>query len=331
MKLKGLESDISLFNKHRLDNKRFFKEYVGLRFENNKVFRPIISQLRMQNYENANQMLENLVTYGPNKTDAFRFRGEFYFTYHQYLGAWEQYDQILKKHPLDTEALLISSVCAFVLNDLDEYNERLKILKFHTPHVALKLEFYIDLITKYNSLKPFKTTLSDETDIDFIILYGERRPSSGELSADLHSRLQKTLTLANKFTEADLIALGGPVHNKHYEAVASYNWLIEHGISAERIILDMSGLDVVTQTFAIIDLVKQNQYKNLLISSNYDVLPRQFLSLYAALHENQLNDVELNGVIINDSGSVCIPDIESLKIWHTTFRSAGVFTKQFFK
>lgn len=331
MKLKDLDSSISFFNKNRLDNKKLFKEYIGLRFENNKEFKPIINQIRMQNYENANQMLEKSVKYGVHKMDAFRFRGEFYFTYQEYLGAWEQYDQILKNDSRDIEALFISSVCAYALGDIDEYDDRLKHLKFYSPHITDKLIFYIQLISKYNTVNLFDDDPTSISKVDLIILFGKKLPSNGELSESYLSRLERTLEFSQRYPNSDIIALGGAVHNKHYEAIASYEWLIENGVSAKRVILDMVGLDVVAQTLSVIDLLQQEGYTDLLIISDSDMLPRQYLTLTAALHERHLSNVKLHGLNHEDVNHKTISRIECLKCWHSALRAAGVFTKQFYK
>lgn len=331
MKLKELDSNVSLSNKNRLDNKKFFKEYVGLRYEHNKAFKAVINQLRMQNYENANQLLENIVTYGPNKTEGFRFRGEFYFTYQRYLPAWEQYDQILKVIPRDIEALFITSLCAYILNDFTEYNDRLKLIKYQAPHMAVKLEYYIELITKFTSKNHFKQELDSDIDIDLIILYGKKVEDNGSLSQSSQDRIREAINVSKKYEHADIIALGGAVHNKHFEAAALNDSLIENGIDSERIILDMTGLDVVIETFSVVELLTQKPYKNLLILSYSDDLPRQYLSLTAAVFEKHFTDINIYGVSHDEPQTTELSEIERLKSWHSTLRSAGVFTKAFFK
>lgn len=329
MKLKDLNADVTLFNKHRFDNKRFYKEYIGFRFEHLKEFRPIINQLRMQNYQNANDMLEELVRDKQNNIDAYRFRGEFYFTYQQYQAAWEQYDQILKIESRHKEALLMSSACAFILNERAEYEERMKVLKFIAPQTANKLDKYLIAIQDFLANLPIKNVSSQHSTINLIILYGKSLPDSGEISPSLLTRLEKVLSLAKKNQQSDILALGGPVHNKHIEALTVYNWLSKHGIAEQRLILDMTGLDVVIQTLAVIDFLKEKPHKKLWIVSENDVLPRQFFTLRMALKENGFTDVKLTPMGTPSESSEGIPEIERLKIWHSVLRAVGIFAKDF--
>lgn len=331
MKLKDLETTIELFNKNRIDNKKFFREYIGDRFEQQHKFKPIINQLRMQNYEKANQLLSQLIDINPRDIDALRFRGEFYFTYSKYLAAWEQYDQILKLEPRDREALTISTICACALGDYIEYDDRLKVISFHYPHIASKIEYYIHLIMEHKELNDFDDKLEDDVEIDLIVLFGKKLYKDGQFPPDLSHRLEQTLTLSRKFPKSDILSLGGAVHNRHYEAVATYNWLVDKGISEKRLILDMTGLDVPTQSMAVIDLITQNHYQNVLILSRPEYLPRHYLSLTASLNGNNLDQIQLHAINQEVIEHVDIPEREQLKIWQTTFRSAGVFTKAFYQ
>lgn len=330
MKLRRSQTKITFFNKNRRHQTGFFKEHIALRYRDNDLLQPAIQQIRNQNYQKANLLLGKLAQQYPNNLDVLRLRGEFFFTYFSYLSAWEQYDIILKLKPHDQEALVISSACAYILRKEKEFISRLTILKYRYPHLADKLMYYLKLNQTYFRKLDFPTQIPKESKIDLIILFGKQINHDGSLSNELLDRMKTALSAAVSYKQAKIITLGGAIHNQYYEGEVLHNWLTDHHIQPQRIILDLSGLDLVSETFAVLDVIRQNNYKNILILSSKNDLPRHYLSLEAAINSENLYNITLYPVNNPQNNLLEISAKEQTKSWQSTLRSAGVFSSKFY-
>ncbi|MBG9981957.1 YdcF family protein [Aerococcaceae bacterium DSM 111020] len=177
----------------------------------------------------------------------------------------------------------------------------------------------------------FPIDFPKETDIDLIILYGKQINHDRTLSKELDSRMMKALQAANCYSNADIITLSGAVHNQYFEGEVLHNWLIDHGVQVQRILLDLTGLDVVSETLAVVEVIAHEKFQNILILSSPNDLPRHFLSLKAAIHSHQLEGISIFPMNHLKEWRVKIPILEQTKSWQSTLRSAGIFTAEFYK
>ena len=153
------------------------------------------------------------------------------------------------------------------------------------------LQIYWDKIFKFwkfidNSLIINKEEISldiiDDNSLCLIVLGYQLFPN-GTMQQELYERLEIVLKIAKKYVNSYIAVSGGPTAEKNKnvtEGKLMYKWLIENGISKERIIIDEKSMNTVENAKNIYNIlsISYKQIKKLIIiSSDYHIKRANFL------------------------------------------------------
>jgi len=117
--------------------------------------------------------------------------------------------------------------------------------------------------------------LTDELEqADVGILFGNQVLPSGEPSARLYSRLEKTIELYNDNYFEKIIVSGGLGKEGHNEAFVMKDHLITEGIPENNILVDSDGLNTYMTIANSLAIIEENEFNSVMVISNYFHIPR---------------------------------------------------------
>ncbi len=158
---------------------------------------------------------------------------------------------------------------ALSLQELNHLNnakttEIKKVTKLIKHSLNMKLNQKVDDINK-------------EAKSDYIVILGFVLDSNGKPQKTLLQRLQTGLTLAKKQPKAKIIVSGGelPAEPK-IESKVMKNWLIQHGISSDRIITEQGSLDTVGNALNVTQILNNHHAKHATIVSSASHMRRAY-------------------------------------------------------
>ena len=103
------------------------------------------------------------------------------------------------------------------------------------------------------------------------VVLGNRINDDGSLTKTMYKRLELTLKMNEQF-HPDLIVLSGGIANPKVdfsEAKAMYDYLLEHGIEKERMILEDKSLSTNQNAIFTYQLLEDIEFDNLIIVTTY--------------------------------------------------------------
>lgn len=123
----------------------------------------------------------------------------------------------------------------------------------------------------------------DPDNIDYILVLGCRVREDGSGSEALIARLNKTLEIAAK-TEIDIILSGGQGNDEPIsESQFMYNYLIEHGIDKNRLIMETLSTSTYENLLYSKKFISMDQ-QGLIITNNFHVLRVNMLAKQLGYH-----------------------------------------------
>lgn len=329
MRVIASEEYRKLENRNDIQNANFFHEYIGTRYLSKKSFANVFYQLKKRNKQTAVELLNRKLKFKPNNIDAMRFKAEIYFCNNLYLEAWDVLEDLLYLLPKDPEGLFLSAICAHIANKVSEKEEKLKQLQFISKRLFEEFNQIVHLVESNKNRLDFSQDIPKEIQFDVFILHGERLKENGEMTDSAKARVQLACEMLDEFPSAKVIVCGGPVHNNYLEGLASYNYLLHLGINEQRIIMDVSTLDIVSNVVTVSEIILQQAFKNVCIVSTSDLLARRWLALTCRFKYLGLRQ-PVYGIAKNFGEIEEIPDREIHSMYNTVVRSWGIFEVNFF-
>jgi len=112
-----------------------------------------------------------------------------------------------------------------------------------------------------------------------IILFGNKLNDDGSMSDKFIARSKTALAIANKYPNASILVTGGHTAGWNYnsEAVTGKQWLINHGINANRIITEELSWDTgsnILCSFTTSELRNHTEITNFVVVSSDYHIPR---------------------------------------------------------
>jgi vancomycin permeability regulator SanA len=114
---------------------------------------------------------------------------------------------------------------------------------------------------------------------DVALVLGSKVELDGTPSPRLRARLDRTLELYRDAYFPAVIVSGGTGREGFDEAVVMRDYLVAHGIPAERIILDSDGITTFASAQNTIRIARQHQFGSVFVVSQYFHIPRSRLAL----------------------------------------------------
>ncbi|QYN50839.1 MULTISPECIES: YdcF family protein [Apibacter] len=120
----------------------------------------------------------------------------------------------------------------------------------------------------------------DTRDADVGVIFGTKNKKDGSMPMSLIRRLNIGLKLYNEGQVQKLIVSGGLANKNFCEADLMQEYLLEHGVLLSDIILDNKALNTEENVENSLKIMKDNNYRKLIIISQYYHISRIKLMYY---------------------------------------------------
>jgi len=114
---------------------------------------------------------------------------------------------------------------------------------------------------------------------DIGLVLGSKVETDGTPSPRLRARLDKTLELYRAGAFPEVIASGGVGKEGYDEAVVMRDYLVAHGIPAEKVIVDSLGVTTYASARNTLEIIRERKLHSVFAVSQYFHLPRTRLAL----------------------------------------------------
>lgn len=296
----------------------YAEEYID-----DPLLKDIVVAFRRWEWNKVYAGLDQIVEEDPDYLDAYRLQAEAYLINQDYRAALSQLDRILERESTDIHALGVTAVIMHILDDEQGESERLNALEQVQPEAAAAVGQMLD---QADHLIHAAYGGAPQTDLvpDAIAIYGQTPKSNGTPSAGMLSRLERGLEMAEKFPDAKIILSGGDVRTEYTEASVMKQWLLEQGVSENRLILDEKARDTYGNAIGTLNILEDLDAHSVLIVGTLLHLPRAVTTtaFYAQYIGYDLTIDSAGGgeTAVLDEGEVAYAYVNAA-------RAAGLFTK----
>lgn len=309
------------------NNVSTLRPWIGTNYMNIPECLEIIYDLNNWQLVTALEKIDDLIHRKPELTvELWRLKVEIFGLYDKYDDLYNQCEVILSHLPHDPQALFLNSIYGQIKGIKVEKNSHFKRLDQAHPELAYRLLNLKEFVETNCQRTDFEYELNGIQDIGFIGMFGYLVKADGSLAETTVKRASKTLELAERYTDADVLISGGAVNSPYIEAMGIKNWLMERGLEEERIIIDPFAKDTVGNILAITEAIKQKNITRTAVVSSLDHLPRCYIGTTLQLAHRKV-DCEVYAAAYEKPGSHPISSAESYRKYQTLLRSAGFFTK----
>lgn len=290
-----------------------------------------VIHFRRWEWERLYSSLDQKVKEEPEYLDTYRLQAEIYLVNQHYKEALSQIDQILRKKPTDIHALTLSIIAAKASGEDDQFDDRLVALASLSDQAHDQV---IDLLefTEANDIYHADYGPDPQTDIqvDAIAVFGQSPEADGSPSTGMIARLAKAKEMAERYPQADIVLSGGPVRYEYAEADVMAQWLIDNGISPDRLILDTQARDTPGNAMGMVEAFESIDAHNILAIATLHHLPRAttVLKVYG---QSIGYDMTIDSAGGGRRSSKAKNESERLYTYVNAFRAAGLFTKTDFE
>lgn len=119
----------------------------------------------------------------------------------------------------------------------------------------------------------------DIANADVALVLGSKVELDGTPSPRLRARLDRALELFRSGCFPSLIVSGGVGNEGYDEAAVMRDYLVSHGVPAERIILDSIGDTTFASARNTVRIARERNFRSVLVVSQYFHIPRSRLAL----------------------------------------------------
>ncbi len=127
-----------------------------------------------------------------------------------------------------------------------------------------------------------------------IVVFGSGLTEAGRPGPGLQARLRRALSLACRYTEADIIVSGGSVSHGRPEADAMAEWLVERGLAPGRIVLESEARYTLDNAERVAPLLVDRDIQRIHLVTEAFHMPRSEALMRGALQARGVS-VELQG------------------------------------
>ncbi|WP_155963029.1 ElyC/SanA/YdcF family protein [Streptococcus ruminantium] len=256
----------------------------GDSYANDSILSEDVTRFRRWEWQDLYKSLDQKAQENPDYLNTYRLQAEVYLVNKNYKEAFSQLDRILRRDPSDIHALSLSILAAKVTGEKEQVKNRLAALKYISPEA----EEAVHNVLKFsdsNNAKKVNYGSDQLTDMvpDVIAVFGQSPNPDGTPSSALITRLEKTKEMAERYPDIPIVLSGGPVRYEYAEADVMAKWLVENGISADRLILDDIARDTPGNAVGMVKAFKEFGAKKVLAVGTILHLPRAttVLKVYA--------------------------------------------------
>ena len=240
--------------------------------------------------------------------------------------ALKTYQEIMVLDPNNFDAGILYAGYSKVNNDTSSYNKEITELKKSYPEKTGNYIKKFEDIEKVSKMK--LNTKAVNQNIDFIVTLGYALNDDGSMNEVLIKRLEQTYEAAKVNPNAKIIVTGGVQKSGITESYLMKNWLVDRGISKDRIIIEDKARDTVENSLNSAQILKENNAKNILLITSASHIRRGMILLQEAVKNNGLN-AKFNNLVYLDyktmDEAMVVGQNELLVIYRDLFRVSGIW------
>uniref|UniRef100_A0A7S3LM93 Uncharacterized protein n=2 Tax=Aplanochytrium stocchinoi TaxID=215587 RepID=A0A7S3LM93_9STRA len=241
----------------------------------------------------AVEQTDELIRDNPNFVEGYRLRLILATISDNYTMLFDAADNILRLKPGDHQSLLLKAVYCKSLGKTAEFEETMKLMEASSATISnatKSLMEQVDGIWEH----PIKTSIESGIKEKLSILaLGSPADDDGTPRPRLLGTLKKTLEVAKTYPEAEIFVTGGAVSSSMPEAIAMRNWLVKHGISKNRIIMEMKARDTVGNYVEILPMLRERNIKKVVLVTVLYHLQRSSVLAEAVFDEGEGDEIEV--------------------------------------
>ncbi len=243
-------------------------------------------------------------------------------------GAQDTYIDILAQDPDNFDAGILHAAYAKMSGDINTYNKTIKSLTETSPD---QTQDYLEKLKRAEEIQAVKintTAQASDASNQAIVILGYALAKDGSMRPTLIDRLEQGLTAAKLNPEALIIVSGGVPNHGVTEAYVMQQWLIQHGISADRIYLDDKAKDTVGNAIYSTQIMARLGTENVTLISSASHIRRALLVFEEAARQSNLN-MAFDNLVAMDFDSMeeamNVSANEKLVIYRDMLRASGLW------
>ncbi|MBP9479573.1 MAG: YdcF family protein [Sebaldella sp.] len=240
--------------------------------------------------------------------------------------ALKTYEDIIKLDQNNFDARILHAGYSKMNNDMSVYNGDIAELKKINREKTEAYQKKFGYIEKVLTMK--LNTKAVNQNADFIVTLGYALNDDGTMHEVLVKRLEQTYEAAKVNQNAKIIVTGGVQKGGITESYLMKNWLVEKGISKDRIIIEDKARDTVENTINSIQILKENNAKSIILISSASHIRRGIVLLQEAANSAGLNSKISNLVYLDYKTideAMAVSQNELLVIYRDLFRVSGIW------
>lgn len=298
----------------------------GEDYEQDPYLREEVQAARGWLWQEAYESLDKKAAETPKYLDVFRLQAELYLVNSEYEAAVSQLDYILKEYPDDAHALSLAVLADYSLGNIENAEARLHDLEMINNEFSNDIYKVLEWVEDW-STKDFSKDLSPSFNPDVIAVFGEAPRIDYQLSQSVLNKVIKAKELLEIYPNAVILLSGGPVDQPISEAQTMKNWLVENGVSEEKIVMDELARDTVGNAIGMVDYLIENKLKNIVGISGFSHLPRGLANIYAYAQSKSYS-INLEGVGTGRDDVPKSSEGTSPYTYYNVFRAYGLIRKE---
>lgn len=240
--------------------------------------------------------------------------------------ALKTYEDIIELDQKNLDARILHAGYSKMNNNISVYNndilELKKIDRKKTEAYQKKFKHIDDVLTmKIN-------TKATNQNADFIVTLGYALNDDGTMHEVLIKRLEQTYEAAKVNQNAKIIVTGGVQKSGVTESYLMKNWLIEKGVSKDRIIIEDKARDTVENTINSTQILKEHNAKSIILISSASHIRRGMVLFQEAVNNAGLNS-KISSLVYLDykamGEAMTVSQNELLVIYRDLFRVSDIW------
>jgi uncharacterized SAM-binding protein YcdF (DUF218 family) len=242
--------------------------------------------------------------------------------------ALDTYNEILKIDPVNFNALYLSGIYSKIAGYNDIYVNNISKLKELYPEKSGK---YVSAINRTDKiLNTDINTVPKELNLKnhVIVILGYALADDGTPKPTLIERMKKTFAAYNLNPESKIIASGGMPHGGVTESFVIKEWLVDHGVPEEQILIEDNSKDTVGNAFYSTKILEKLKAQSVTIVTSASHI-RRALAVFTEASKRRGLSISFGNLVYMDypdmKAAEMVTDKEKLVIFRDMARAAGIW------
>lgn len=244
--------------------------------------------------------------------------------------ALNTYRDIIKIYPSSFEANMLLAGYSRALGNIEEYNSTIENISKISPDRVNEFVERFERIDKIMETKFETEAYKIENPNSVIVTLGYALGKGGVMEKPLIGRLEQTLKLAQMNPEVPIIVTGGVQQGGVTEGYVMKKWLVEKGISPDRIYIEDQAKDTVGNALYSVKIMKELGAKNLTLISSATHM-RRAIAVFKEMSVTEGLELDnITNLVYFDYNNLeeayQIPQKEKLVIYRDMMRASGIWS-----